>query len=85
MTLIGKTHVKNHLSTRSGRAWMFPFGLTPPNATPAPENSDPETRTEETQIAVNPDRSITPEAEPHPSIANSFEIPTRAGAFGNAS
>lgn len=85
MTLIGKSDVNNHLSTRSASASMFPSGLTPPDATPAPENCVPETTTLETKIAVNPDRSITPEAEPHPSIANSFEIPTRAGTFGNAS
>lgn len=86
MTLIRRSDVKNHLSTRSGSTSMFPSGLTRPDeAAVAPAGSAPETRADRTEIAISPDRAITPEPVLNPQAGDSVRIPAKAGNSGSPS
>lgn len=84
MTLMNRSDVKKHLSTRSGSPSIFPSGLTRPDAVTAPASGDPETRADDTETSISPARTIAPEAVPN-SPAGDSVIPAKAGDSGSFS
>jgi len=79
MTLIKRSDVKNHLSTRSGSPSIFPPELTRPDAaTGVPAGSVSEPRADGASSAVNSDRMIVAAAAPNPQTGDSVAIAAKA-------
>lgn len=64
---------------------MLPAGLKRRDAVPAPASRAPQTRADETEVAMSPDRTITPEAVPNSPLGDSVEIPVKVGNSGSPS
>jgi hypothetical protein len=86
MTLINRSDVKNHLSTRSGSNSMFPAGLTQPDAASAAVTSGAtETTAHGAEIAISPNRTISAEAAPNLQAGESVGLPAKSGNPGSPS
>ena len=76
MSLIRKSDVRNHLSTRSGSTSIFPSRPTRPDAAPDTASRVRKSRAHQPDINVSPDGPTTP--VPNPSIGDSLEFRPRA-------
>jgi hypothetical protein len=83
MSLISKSDVKNHLSTRSG-ATLIPFGSTQPDAADR-EFKVTEIKPGETDISISPSNPISPEALPNAQVGGSVGVPENATRPGKRS
>lgn len=84
MSLIRKSDVKNHLSTRSG-ATLIPFGLARPNAVADRELKVTYIKPGETDISISPSNPISPEALPNAQVGGSVGVPENATRPGKRS
>jgi hypothetical protein len=80
MSLIKKSDVKNHLSTRTGSTSVFPFGLTRPDAGPAQESKVSGAKRDTADISISPSHPISPEAVPNAEVGGSVGIPANAAS-----
>jgi hypothetical protein len=78
MSLIKKSDVKNHLSTRT-RASVYPFGLARPDyAANAQSNSSSE-KANAPDISISPSRPISPEPVPNAQVGGSVGVTNGEG------
>lgn len=85
MSLIKKSDVKDHLSTRTGRTSIFPFAPTPSEAASAVASTERESVVSEPELRVSSDAAIAPEAVPNAGTGDSAGIPAKAGSAGSPS
>lgn len=85
MSLIRKSDVKNHLSTRSGSTSLPASQLVPPDAAPDPASKGTGTKVDKTAISISPDPLITLEALPNRQGGDYVDIPASAGNSGSPS
>jgi hypothetical protein len=83
MSLLNKSDVKNHLSTKSGTS-VYPFGLKRSDTAPAAEGADPGAKVD-TDMSISPSHPISPEAVPNTQVGGSVGVPTSAGRSGKGS
>ena len=81
MSLIKKSDVKTHLSTRSATS-VFPFGLKKADTATAAENN---TNGPKDDISISPSHPISPEAVPNAQIGGSVGVPEKPGKSGTRS
>lgn len=83
MSLMNKSDVKNHLSTKSGIS-VYPFGLKRSDTAPPSEGTDPGTKVD-ADISISPSQAISPEAVPNAQVGGSVGVPTSSGKSGKGS
>jgi hypothetical protein len=81
MSLIKKSDLKSHLSSRSTS--VFPFGLK--RSETKAENKEPGPQPEPTDISISPSHPISPEAVPNAQVGGSVGVPVNTGKPGNGS
>lgn len=81
MSLIKKSDVKTHLSTRSATS-VFPFGL---KKTDTPTAAASNTNGSKDDISISPSHPISPEAVPNAQIGGSVGVPEKPGKPGTRS
>lgn len=83
MSLIKKSDVKNHLSSRGTS--VYPFGLKRSDAKPAVENNTRATPADSADISISPSHPISPEAVPNAQVGGCVGVPANARKSGNGS
>lgn len=81
MSLIKKSDVKNHLSTRAGTK-VFRSGLTRSDTTAAPESNGALAKA---VISITPRYPVSPEAIPEAQADGSVGVPANAETSGKGS
>lgn len=85
MSLIKKSDVKDHLSTRTGRTSIFPFAPAQPEPAPDLATTARESVVSEPGTSVSSDAPITPEAVSNAVTVDSAAIPAKVGSAGSPS
>jgi hypothetical protein len=85
MSLIKRSDVRNHLSTRSGSTSVFPFGLSRRDAEPDPVSNGTGTKAVETDVSISPSHPISPEAVSNAQVGGFVGVPAASGAAGKRS
>jgi hypothetical protein len=80
MSIIKKSDIKRHLSTRSATS-VFPFGLKSSDTAIAPGNDNAGTQAD---ISISPSHPISPEAVPNAQVGGSVGVPN-TGKSGKSS
>ena len=77
MSLIRKSDVHNHLSTRSGDT-VLPFRPARPEPSVDPETTPAGEKPDEKDISISPSKPISPEAVPNAQVGGSVGGPGSA-------
>jgi hypothetical protein len=76
MSLIKKSDVRSHLSTKGTS--VYPFGLKRPDTKTTADSGKPGAPAEVIDISISPSHPISPEAVPNAQVGGTIGVPEKA-------